>query len=539
MQAQGERGNLVQQATQEIIGALDDDDKITLITNDNQWKDVSLGSIKNELLGIHFSPNELPYETALLRATSFIENTTSSKHLFFISDFQNNHPLPPQEIDSTITYHPIQLRPNKQNNIAIDSLAIENDLEDYTTISVFISASEPQNKVTVSLREKGLLSSKTAIELTPEGMATFQIPSQTQFNGSVSIEDNSLPHDNELFFSIQRPDKIKVMAINEADDTFLKKLYPSDEFLLTTTDYASVDFGLLPDQHLLILNELEALSESLRVAIQSFVDSGGSLLVIPNKSSNTDSYNTLLSSFGYRYESPSNSAQLITEIKTSHPLLDNVFESNVSNFQYPKVNSYFPLKSGPGNPSILMFQDQTPFLTNYNHVYIFTASISEENSNFKQSPLIVPIFYNIARQSLQLPVPYYTIGRPNEIEIPYAMQRDQTLELVSKELSIIPLQRAYNTKTRITVTDEIPLAGTYALVHDNTTLENISFNYSRNESVLQYHPSQSIENLSGKTLKDTLLSVKYEGSIQGYWKWFVIFALVFLVIEMLILKYLS
>lgn len=54
------------------------------------------------------------------------------------------------------------------------------------------------------------------------------------------------------------------------DDTFLKKLYPSDEFLLTTTDYASVDFGLLPDQHLLILNELEALSESLRVAIQSF-----------------------------------------------------------------------------------------------------------------------------------------------------------------------------------------------------------------------------------------------------------------------------
>lgn len=89
------------------------------------------------------------------------------------------------------------------------------------------------------------------------------------------------------------------MAINEADDTFLKKLYPSDEFLLTTTDYASVDFGLLPDQHLLILNELEALSESLRVAIQSFVDSGGSLLVIPNKSSNTDSYNTLLSSFGY------------------------------------------------------------------------------------------------------------------------------------------------------------------------------------------------------------------------------------------------
>lgn len=119
------------------------------------------------------------------------------------------------------------------------------------------------------------------------------------------------------------------------------------------------------------------------------------------------------------------------------------------------------------------------------------------------------------------------------------MQRNRTLELVSKELSIIPLQRAYNTKTRITVTDEIPLAGTYALVHDNTTLENISFNYSRNESVLQYHPSQSIENLSGKTLKDTLLSVKYEGSIQGYWKWFVIFALVFLVIEMLILKYLS
>src|SRR5690606_23064259 len=100
-------------------------------------------------------------------------------------------------------------------------------------------------------------------------------------------------------------------------------------------------------------------------------------------------------------QAPINQEKRITTINYSHPLFSDVFENRIHNFQYPKVNTFLSVK---GNASgILQFEDGSPFLTGINNNYLFTAPLNDKNSNFKNSPLIVPVLYNIAKNSLKLP----------------------------------------------------------------------------------------------------------------------------------------
>ncbi|MEC8323093.1 MAG: hypothetical protein VXZ57_00275, partial [Bacteroidota bacterium] len=87
--------------------------------------------------------------------------------------------------------------------------------------------------------------------------------------------------------------------------------------------------------------------------------------------------------------------------------------------------------------------------------------------------------------------------------------------------------------------DNIPKkAGHYALHMDSDTLQYLSFNYDREESLLKYH---NLDNLKDFNVLDSvskaLESIKSEVNINELWKWFVIFALIFLAAEILVLKF--
>ena len=49
-----------------------------------------------------------------------------------------------------------------------------------------------------------------------------------------------LQYDNSLFFNINNTSKINVLAINNADDSFLKRIYTTDEFNYTATSINAI-----------------------------------------------------------------------------------------------------------------------------------------------------------------------------------------------------------------------------------------------------------------------------------------------------------
>lgn len=539
MQAKGVNGTLLNTAIQELLENVGENENISLFTNNSDFKNTSIKAIRNDLIELTYSSNQLDYDAVILKGTkAFSHEKGSTKNFLIISDFQQNNSALNLVNDSQLNYRLVQLKPVKPSNTSIDSLYISKSNAETLELTVLLSNQGlPIDNMPVALLENGQLIAKTAISINKSTETIFTIPSNKAFNGKITIDDPHLNYDNSFYFSLNNSDRIKVLAINEADATFLERLYSPDEFDLTLIDFEQLNYSSITDQNLIILNQLKSVPNSLTTSLTSFSDNGGSILIIPSDDANLNAYNQLFSNLSLSTFNSLNSVEKrITNINFSHPLLNNVFDKKVDNFQYPKVNANYKFGSA-GGTAILSYEDNTPFLIQSNASYTFSAALDETNSNFKNSPLIVPVLYNIGKQGLKLPRLYYTIGKTNTIDINISLNQDAILKLKQDESTLIPQQKTYNGKVRIT-TDEYPRnAGFYNVTNKREVIKRLSFNYNRSESFLDYMDLSTIKNSAkSSSVASAIADIKSMTNVDALWKWFVIFAIAFLIIEMLILK---
>lgn len=540
MQAKGPKGPILERALQDLFETMDGTENFSWFTNDSEHVNTAAQDFKSEVLSISYSQGQLTPDQVLLKAQQlFSKNEDVQKRLIYLSDFQLKGVLP--NIPKDILVDAVQLKPVKATNTSIDSVYIASKNASRTQLGVRVSNTESETpQVPVSLYNKERLIAKTAVDFSDgntSGTVMFDIENDEEFIGKLQIDEANLPFDNTLFLSINTPGKIKVLAINEADGKFLERLFRKAEFQFTQQTFNALDYSVIPSQNFIVLNQLKEIPTSLATALQSFSDSGGSILVIPTAQINLATYNDFLLTQALGTLSEIRPQEkLVTKIVFSHPLFKDVFEKEVDNFQYPKVQSFYGISTNAA--PVIRFEDGQPFLLQKDSTYLFTAAIDNENANFQNSPLVVPTLYNMALQSLPLPRLYYTIGQQNPIAVPVKLQPDEILTIKDSTERFIPIQQTKANYVLVTTTEEPQKAGNYQIVKKDEFLENISYNYARSESSLQYTaaedwPGAMVYN-SVEELFDTIAE---RNAITGFWKWFAIFALLFLLIEMLILKF--
>ncbi len=541
MQARGSKGSLLERALQDLFDKSGGMDNITWFTNNSERINSSPQDFKNEILALGYSENQLTPSQVLLKASQlFSKEKDASKQLIFISDFQQMEAF--SEIPEDLTVDAVQLKPVKANNIVMDSVFVVSNNATTTQLKVMVSKQGDVNPdVPVSLFNNGKLTAKTAVDLSQNSRGTiiFDIDASESFIGKLELTESNMTFDNSLFFSINKPEKIKVLAINGTDGNFLQRLFEKERFQFEQQTPKTLDYNQIPDQNFIVLNELQEIPASLVTALKSFSDSGGSLLIIPTREAALDGYNNLLSNLSMgTFSEKISQEKKITKIVFSHPLFQDVFEKEVANFQYPMVNSIYDIKT-TATPALL-FEDMRPFLVQKNSTYLFTAAIDRENSNFINSPLVVPTIYNMGLQSLPLPDLYYIIGKQNTFGVNVQLGPDQILSMKDSISQFIPRQQSKANHVLITTTDEPSRAGNYQLMRENEVLQNVSYNYSRKESRMNYLNAADWEGVKVyKTVDNLFDSLSEANSINSFWKWFAIFALFFLLCEMFILKFLK
>ena len=540
MQAKGSNGELLKRAVQDLINNIPENENISLFTNNAVYKNTTIKAIKNDLLQLDYTTSTLTTKAALLKSNTFLDTKANMlKNNILISDFQeyNNHLNIKKDSLTNLIF--VKLKPVNTNNISVDSAYISNTSPTHIELTVQLKQSgENTETIPVSLFNNDHLIAKTSLEINDVSNTTFSIPTNEIINGKLTINDAHLQFDNSLFFNINNRSKINVLSINEIDDSFLKRIYNDDEFNYISSSPHQLNYNLIDNQHLIILNEINTIPNALISAVKVFTNQGGSLVIIPSKDIIKSSYNTLLLNYATTFKDVLNTEKRITTINYSHPLYSNgVFEKQVSNFQYPKVNSFYNVASN-GASKVLSFEDEKAFLYQNQNTFIFTTALNSDNSNFKNSPLIVPTLYNIAKFSFKMPKLYYTIGKENRFDVDTQLQQDDILSLVKNDISIIPKQQYFNNKVVINTSKSPLIAGTYSIKNRAKTIANVSYNYNRNESDLVY---SNLSNLKNVTVSDSITeifdTIKSDSKINALWKWFVIFALALLLIEMLILKY--
>src|SRR5690606_11005489 len=132
----------------------------------------------------------------------------------------------------------------------------------------------------------------------------------------------------------------------------------------------------------------------------------------------------------------------------------------------------------------------------------------------------------------------YLIGPTPSSAVPIEQSHDQILKVSGKGSEFIPQPRALSNTAPLTFLDNPDRDGIFSITTGDSIIQNISFNYSREESKLVYMDLDNIKNGTKQTSIPSLVeTMENEDRVTELWKWFVIFALIFFGIETLIQKF--
>ncbi|QMU64278.1 MAG: hypothetical protein GKR88_08255 [Flavobacteriaceae bacterium] len=545
MNAIGKRGKLLPIAAKDIIETISDESAYSLLTNSNFYPNLNVSELKTILKKVSFTVKKLSIESILLKIN--VENKNLNK-IVLISDFQNIKKENDYRFTNITTpVSLIKLNPVLQNNISIDSIFITNKNQANFTVNVVVkNQGEAKKNIPISIFNAGELLSKKSfsIEKNSEKIIDFEIQSKPQFLGEISISYKDVfLFDNRFFFTANFNDKINVLSIGKTS-AYYPNIFTWDEFFFTHVPETKMNYNLISKQQLIILNEVENIPAPLSNALTEFVEKGGSLIIVPSETSIINSYNLFFRRISLGSISKKQRDSLkITTIHYNHPVFKNVFTKKIQNFQYPSVIKSFTTTSKM--IPIVSYEDATAFLATSTYkkgrLYWFSAPINNKNSNFTNSPLIVPTLYNIGQNSLRVAKPYYILQETNTIDINASIGKDDIVTIKNEHTSFIPIQQNAQNKITVITTDKPVKRGFYYLVCKDT-LKTISYNNPVAESSLHYLDTNAISNKnthidSYETIDEYFNELKQKSKVQWLWKLFLVLAIVSLLSEILILKF--
>jgi hypothetical protein len=541
MQAKGKKGELLKRAVQDLLEHTPETQNFSLITNTETYWNTDIKAIQKDLQDLKYSATAFQLDNLIAKVNA--RKSALNKDIIVITDaigLITNQTKSFRKEDNVYFIIP---EAEQKNNIAIDSVFIQQTLDNFYEIGVKLAANgDGFKEIPIALYHNNKLTAKTLVNFeTNTKTVNFTIPKE-DFHGYVSISDKGLAYDNTYFFSISKPSKTNVISIGDVDKSnFLARIYTNDEFDYTNYPLANLDYNLLEKQDAIVLNEIKEIPQALQTTLKSFVNKGGNLIVIPSKEGNLSTLNAFLGNFGaIQLKEGTNAEKKVTKINFNHPVFSSVFEKKVDNFQFPSTKTSFVLNTS--SPAILSYDDQSAFLTSVanplSSVYVFAAPINKANSNFQNSPLIVPLFYNMAQNTMKTGVNAITIGDNFSFIVDALLAKDEILTIKNNTESFIPIQQLLNTKVKISFNDNPNEAGNFGIFNNKNLVQNISFNYSRTESNLALANPNAVANYKEIDDIETVFNtIQTDRTDTQIWKWFVVLTLLFLVLELLIQKF--
>ena len=546
----GINGNLLKIAAQDIIENSPENERYSLLTNNDFNINISKKELVKSLKNLKFSNNITSIQDKINTIQTELKNKSiNSYKILFISDFQYFSKNKKTEFTNVIRpFSFVKLNSNAKNNISIDSVYINTINTQKKLVSVVVkNQGESKKNIPIALYNSSKLINKRSFSIleNEEIIIKFPIENSNKFKGKIQLTFNdAFLFDNTFYFTMNTLSKTSILNIGKTLPS-ISKIFNNDEFNFTSSTLQNVNYNLISSQQLIILNRLKSFSNVLKNSLLKFLKNGGNLLIIPNQNIELSSYNSLFKEINTgKIQSKNRDSLKITTINFEHPLINNVFTKEVRNFEYPTtiINYTHNFK---GN-AILLFENKTPFLheisNSLSKIYLFSSPLNIQSSNFINSPLIVPTLYNIARQSLELNKPYYILQKENSIEIRKKIEKNEILKISNHIKSFIPPQENFANKVVFSTLNEPKTEGFYDIVLNKDTLTSIAYNNSSSESSLVSYnlntvkkENKNIEIFS--SIKEYFKEKNEKNEVQSLWRLFLAIAIVSLSLEILILKF--
>ncbi len=560
----------------EIASAYKQSDLFQVLTNDFEGKHqrlVTIDEFKQMVSEIKISSvSRKLSEISSRQADMLNTNNSKSKNAYIISDFQQNicdvSQLPK---DIGIKYYLIPVKPNEISNVYIDSIWFDSPariLEQRVKLHVKIRniSKNDLDKIPVRLsinnKQRAVSSVNINANSSTEIIVPFTIIDKGINNCSLEITDYPISFDNAFYFSYNVSSILPILSINQKDDNlFINSLFSKDSlFSLTNSTVKSIDYSSFRNYTLIILNGLNSISSGLSLELINYINNGGNIAVFPGEDADIESYQNFLKSVNSVFYITKDTAKTkISEINITHNLLNDVFEKIPENADLPSVFKHYVINiySHSGAESLLKLQNNDNFLVlqsvSKGKIYLFASPLDIKYSNFPRHSLFVPTLYKMALLSQSDNKLFYSIQKDDIIQLYNYIPSGENIIKVKKinsDFEIIPEYRNNGVETDIILHNQIKEAGNYTAVANDNILQGLSYNYDRKESEMKYFDTVQLLSMIDKAgLKNyNILEAKNKPLAKALselnygirlWKWFIVFSLIFLGVEIVLLRFLK
>lgn len=513
--------------------------------------EIELGSERTDLTQIY----------GFIRKTA--ERQNSRAHAFWLSDFQKNSLTGSVEVDSMLTVFPVPIQPLEIRNISIDSCWFDSPVpeanqENQMFIKLTNYGSSPSESRIV-LRENEEVKPVSTVMIDPGESIIDTIGMQLSGEESraliLEVTDHPITFDNRYYLHLNARRKLRILVIDQGNQnrylqsafekqaTVEKKFVPIDRVI----------YSEFNQQDLIILDNLTSINTGLASNLDRYISQGGNVLLFPGAGIKSASINNFLKNSG----SISLGAWMQAEqealgLNYEDFIFSDVFEKEQSQIALPTVKGYYNLVSGSRTPStnLIRLRNGDPLInkvfTGNGLLYLSAAPLDARwNTLGNHADIFIPMLYRMALSRAQKSQLAYFIGQDQSIQVSTERElQAETIEVQNGDKEFIPSFKQSGDVVQIFLYDQVSDAGFYGVTESGDVIANFAMNYARTESnVNVWSPDDLREKITGNTVFMNTEQMASLGQFiqefdrgRVFWKYCLIFALVFLILESLLLR---
>ncbi len=557
----------------EIADAYGPSDRFHLLTNDFEGKHqlfYNRDDFHKLLSEVSTSPVWRSSSEVNERYSELLNAASEDKpHLYIVSDFQRSSTdLQAYTGDTSRLLFLVPLIDESLANVYIDSCSLVSPFnhlgaQQEIVVGLTNATDFDLEKIPVRLLINDQQRAIATFDIMENSRAEVRLPFTNREAGmqraEIIIDDYPITWDDRMYLSWVVKNRIPVLVISENEPGFyFSKLFSNDSvFQYTFNDIRKLDYGGFPDKDLIILDNVKNITSGLSTELERYVSSGGSIMLIPSSDADLVSMNLFLSKLNnWQLQGYDTNQLSVTGLNVEHELFADVFESIPENLDLPIVRGHYPIKNyiSSRGDVIMDMQNSDPLIcvstSGKGKVYLMSSPAGDAYSNLVRHALWVPLIYRMAMLSRPLEHLYYTMGEDNSILVhDIVLAGDQSL-IVKREgddYEFIPGFVSDGKSGQLQFYDRIVDAGQYTLWMSDQAILGFAFNFNRNESDPEIYSPDEIEDFVASSAKSGVFLINNgQKSIQEsvtefnngteLWKVFIFLALLFALIEILLLR---
>lgn len=370
-------------------------------------------------------------------------------------------------------------------------------------------------------------------------------------NGRVEIQDYPITFDNQLFFSYNIEPQTKVLCISDKNTIdYFSILFKSDKSIgYKRVSPMNVKQDDLLECQFVIIDAPSQLSTGLVNELTRFVDNGGHIVLLPTEVQN---FNHLLKStngpaFGGWQEQEGTAVNL----NMKHSLFADAFAEKNKDYSMPTYKGYFKVFANSRQRIERLFDAESGDYLCFGYpfgkgkVYVLSMPFSTEYTNLMMHPVFVPLFYNMALQSVSTSR-LYSVLKPSmqlSVGVPDVTGK---LSVVQSDVISYPVKRLSGNGVVLYPNVSELTSGNCAVMSDGEQVGNVSLNFDRTESIQQYHSyDDALQMIKQQGFDAQIVSpsestfvtdITRNASDFGLWRIFVLLSVLSLLAESILLK---